>query len=205
MFAPAIGGREGPSPPERSSSAPRVRSRCGGPMSAFLDAAARHQPTADVRRLGPIAAIPLILALLAVGVASAERPSAVQRLSADDAARSGSLIRLLPHALGGTTLLEVQPAGEATLLAVSADGRQAAWQTESAMPRARSPSRAVTAHRFASSCPDCSPPDSRPMAPGSRSSTGAVRSGRSTPPPATPGRLPTDRSLARRSSPATAR
>ena len=95
-------------------------------MSAFIGAAARRHLTTDVRHLAPIAAIPLILALLAAGVASAERPSAVLRLSAEDAARSGSLIRLLPHVVGGATILEVQPAAEASLLAVSADGRQAA-------------------------------------------------------------------------------
>jgi hypothetical protein len=95
-------------------------------MSIFLGAAARHHTAADVRRIGPLAAIPLILALLAVGVASADRPSAVLRLSAEDAAHSGSLVRLLPHAIGGTTLLEVQPSVAASLLAVSADGRQAA-------------------------------------------------------------------------------
>jgi hypothetical protein len=95
-------------------------------MSAFLGAAARRHPTTHVRHLGPFAAIPVILALLAVGVASADRPSVALRLSAADAARSGSLIRLLPHPVAGTTLLEVQPAAAASLLAVSADGSQAA-------------------------------------------------------------------------------
>jgi hypothetical protein len=95
-------------------------------MSAFLGAAARRHPPADVRHVGSVAALLLILVLLAVGVASADRPTAALRLSGADAARSGSLIALLPHAVGGSTLLEVQPAAPASLLAVSADGSQAA-------------------------------------------------------------------------------
>jgi len=95
-------------------------------MSAFLGAAARRHPPADVRHVGSVLALPLILVLLAVGVASADRPTAALRVSAADAARSGSLITLMPHAVGGATLLEVQPATAASLLAVSADGSQAA-------------------------------------------------------------------------------
>lgn len=102
-------------------------------MSASLGAAApRHRPD-DVRRLGWLAVIPIILAMLAVGVASADLPSAALRLSAEDAARSGSTIRLLRHAVEGATLLEVQTAATSaatdravSLLAVSQDGSQVA-------------------------------------------------------------------------------
>jgi len=95
-------------------------------MSVFLGAPARRHSSADARHLGSLAALPLIFVLLAAGVASANRPSAALRLSAADAERSGSPIRLLPHAVGGSTLIEVQPAAAASLLAVSADGSQAA-------------------------------------------------------------------------------
>jgi hypothetical protein len=95
-------------------------------MPTVLDAPARHNPPAGVRHLGLLAATSFILVLLVVGSAYAERPSPVIRLSAADAASSGSLIRLLPRDVGGSTLLEVQPAAAARLLAVSADGSQAA-------------------------------------------------------------------------------
>lgn len=95
-------------------------------MSAFLGVAAPRHPSADLRHLGPVVALSLILLLLLGGVASADRPSSALRLSAADAARSGSLIRLLPHAVGGSILVEVQPAAAASLMAVSADGSQAA-------------------------------------------------------------------------------
>jgi len=93
------------------------------PLGAHL----RHQPPGDARRIALLAAIPLLLATVAVGVASAGLPSGIVRLSADDAARSGSLIRLVPHAVAGSRLVEVQ-AGDAAarLLAVSPDGGQVA-------------------------------------------------------------------------------
>lgn len=103
-------------------------------MSPLLGAHARHHPPNDIRRLGSLAAIPLIVAMLAVGSTSAGLPSAALRLSPADAARTGSTIHLLRHAVGGSTLLEVQPAATASaatdrgasLLAVSPDGSQVA-------------------------------------------------------------------------------
>jgi hypothetical protein len=102
-------------------------------MSASLGAPARRHPPGNARRLGSLAAIPLIMTLLAVGSATAELPSAALRLSAADAARAGSAIRLLRHPVGDTTLVEVQSSAlgtaagpDASLLAVSADGGQAA-------------------------------------------------------------------------------
>lgn len=95
-------------------------------MSALLvGAASRHQPV-DLRRFGPFAVVLLLLILLVTGVASADRPAAVLRVSAADAARSGSLVGLLPQAVGSASLLEVRAPGAGVLLAVSADGGQAA-------------------------------------------------------------------------------
>jgi hypothetical protein len=95
-------------------------------MSALLGAAALRHRRTDVRRFGPVVLIPLLLVMLAVGAASAERPTAVLRISAIDAARSGSLIGILPHPVGSSSLVEVQAPGAVVLLAVSADGAQAA-------------------------------------------------------------------------------
>ncbi len=94
-------------------------------MSALLGAAPRRRPRTDVRRVGPSVAIPLALVLLTVGVAAADRPTGALRVSAADAARAGSLIGFVPHDIGGARLVEVEaPSG--TLLAISADGGQAA-------------------------------------------------------------------------------
>ena len=96
--------------------------------------ARRHRPR-DARRLGSLAAATITLALLAVGVASADLSPAAIRRNAEDATRAGSAVRLLRHQVGGATLLEVQPAATApatastsgpTLLAISADGSQVA-------------------------------------------------------------------------------
>lgn len=95
-------------------------------MSVFLAAPVRRHPPAEIRRLASLAAISSLLAVLVVGMATAGRPSPVVRLSAADAARSGSLISMLPRHVGGSTLLEVEPPAAADLLAVSADGTQAA-------------------------------------------------------------------------------
>lgn len=95
-------------------------------MSVLLGAALRRHPRADVRRFGPLVLIPLLLALLAAGVASADRSTGALRISAADAARSGSLIRMLPRVVGSSSLVEVQAPGAAVLLALSADGGQAA-------------------------------------------------------------------------------
>jgi hypothetical protein len=91
-------------------------------MSSFHGVIARRQPRGDPR-IAAFAAIPIVLAALAVGVVSAGQVPGVTRLSAADAERAGATIRLLQHALGGSTLVEVEPpaAGE-SLLAVSPDG-----------------------------------------------------------------------------------
>lgn len=94
-------------------------------MSASQGAISRR-PVSDPR-VAVLAALPLVLALLATGVASADPPSGVVRLSAADAARSGTSIRLARQTVRGATLVEVEPSQEGmSLLAVSADGRAAA-------------------------------------------------------------------------------
>ena len=95
-------------------------------MSAVLDAAPRRDPLADLRRLGSLVLLFVVLFLLAVGAASADRPPAVQRVSAAEAVRSGSLIEILDHSIGGSRLVEVNGPGPNLLLAVAADGSQAA-------------------------------------------------------------------------------
>jgi hypothetical protein len=109
-------------------------------MSAYLDTLPRRRrPLGGAGHVASLAASPLILVGLVVlvglivGVVSADPPPAVIRLSAADAARAGSTISLVPHAVAGDTLLEVVPAagsGEAGpaahLLAVSPDGAAAA-------------------------------------------------------------------------------
>ena len=97
-------------------------------MFASLGARARHRSSFDFHRIALLAVIPPLVAIgLAVGLAAAELPSRIVRLSAEDAARSGSLIRLVPHAVAGSSLLEVQHGDDAMrLLAVSPDGAQVA-------------------------------------------------------------------------------
>jgi hypothetical protein len=98
-------------------------------MSATHGAIARRQAAGDIPRIAALAAVPLLLALLTVGIASAERPTGVTRLDAADAERAGSGIRLVPHAITSSSLVEVQAGAQAqglSLLAVSADGSQAA-------------------------------------------------------------------------------
>src|SRR6266508_3858553 len=98
-------------------------------MSTSHGAVARRQPAADIPRIATLAAVPLMLALLTVGIASAERPDGVTRLDAADAERAGSGIRLVRHTIKASTLVEVQAGAQAqglSLLAVSADGSQAA-------------------------------------------------------------------------------
>lgn len=97
-------------------------------MSASLDAPGRR-PTNQRLRLASLAALPLILALLVTGVASAERPSTAIRVSPADAARGGLTVGFIPHVLGASTLIEVHPSANGpasgpggSLLAVSADG-----------------------------------------------------------------------------------
>jgi len=96
-------------------------------MYLSLGGHARRQPPDEVRRIALLAAIPLLLAIFAAGVASADLPSRIVGLSAEDAARSGSAIGLVPHAVAGSSLLEVPTGDRATrLLAVSPDGAQVA-------------------------------------------------------------------------------
>lgn len=97
-------------------------------MSASLGAAVRRHPP-GLPHLASLAATPLILVVLAVGLASADRPATL-RISAAEAAQAGTALHLVPHPLGGSTLVEVKPpaSGAATgsLLAVSPDGGEVA-------------------------------------------------------------------------------
>jgi len=103
-------------------------------MPASLGAAkGGRRPHGGARPVGSLAAAPLILVLLIGGVASADPPSAAIRLSAADAARSGSTIDLVRHVVAGNVVLQVLPtlgseaAGlAANLLAISPDGTAAA-------------------------------------------------------------------------------
>jgi hypothetical protein len=91
-------------------------------MSSSEGGIARRQPRGDPR-IAAFAAIPIVLAALAVGVASAVPGPGVTRLSPADAERSGATIRLLPHGVGGSILVEVEPpAAGPSLLAVSPIG-----------------------------------------------------------------------------------
>jgi hypothetical protein len=95
-------------------------------MSTPFRAIARPLAPGD-RRLAALAATPIILAVLAVGVASADLPPGVVRLSAADAEAAGSTIRLLQQPVGGSTLVQVEPeAPGLTLLAISPNGTSAA-------------------------------------------------------------------------------
>ena len=91
-------------------------------MSSSKGVIARRHLRGDPR-IAAFAAIPIVLAALAVGVASARPAPGVTRLSAADAERSVATIRLLQRAVGGSTLVEVEPpAPGPSLLAVSPDG-----------------------------------------------------------------------------------
>jgi hypothetical protein len=82
---------------------------------------ARRHPAGDPR-IAAFAALPFILVLLVAGIASAELPSGVLRLSPADAERSGSVVRLVSRLIRGSTLVEVQPPTQGmSLLAVSPD------------------------------------------------------------------------------------
>ena len=99
-------------------------------MSALVGLALPRHPQIDARRFGSALVIPLLLAFLVAGATSAGRPPEVLRISAADAARSGALIGLLQHPAGSASLLEVRAPAPGTLLAVSADGSQAAVADE---------------------------------------------------------------------------
>jgi hypothetical protein len=95
-------------------------------MSAHRGALARPYPDGVVRILA-LVAIPLLVGFLAIGVVSAELPASVTRLSAADAERAGATIRVARRVIRDSTLVEVDPqATRLTLLAISADGTQAA-------------------------------------------------------------------------------
>lgn len=95
-------------------------------MSAPLGAIARRDPKGNPR-IAVYLAAPFILALLAVGVVSAELPSGVTRVSAADAERTGSAIHLLRQPVGDATLVQVEgPATGVRLLAVSPNGGRVA-------------------------------------------------------------------------------
>lgn len=95
-------------------------------MSASQGAIVRHRIAGDPR-IAVLAALPLIVTLLAAGVASADLPPGVIRLSPTEAERFGSVIHLVRRPVAGATLVEVDPPGPgASLLAMSSDGRVAA-------------------------------------------------------------------------------
>ena len=95
-------------------------------MSPYRGALARPHPYGFPAILG-LVSIPFLIGLLAIGVVAAELPVRVTRLSAADAERAGATIRVARRAVGDSTLVEVDPqAARLTLLAISADGRQAA-------------------------------------------------------------------------------
>ena len=95
-------------------------------MSASQGALSRRYPAGDPR-IVMIAALPIVAALLATGLTSAEPQSDVLRLSAADAERSASTISLVREAVAGSTLIEVDPPQEGSaLLAISASGRAVA-------------------------------------------------------------------------------
>ena len=95
-------------------------------MSASRGALARPHPYGVPRTLA-LVAIPLLVGMLAIGVVSAELPARVTMLSAADAERAGATIRVARRVVKGGTLVEVDPqATRLTLLAISANGTQAA-------------------------------------------------------------------------------
>jgi dipeptidyl aminopeptidase/acylaminoacyl peptidase len=95
-------------------------------VSTYRGALARPYPN-GVPRILAFVAIPLLVGSLAIGVVSAELPPSVTRLSAADAERAGATIRVARRLVHDSTLVEVDPqATRLTLLAISADGTQAA-------------------------------------------------------------------------------
>lgn len=91
-------------------------------MSASICSSLRRHSVGDPRIVA-LAALPVILGLLAVGVASADLPPGVMRLSPAEAERSGSIVRLAQRPVQGSTLVEIEPpSGGMRLLAVAADG-----------------------------------------------------------------------------------
>jgi hypothetical protein len=96
-------------------------------MSAFTGALARPHPAREMQRVALLVGVSAVILLLAAGIASAELPPGVTRLSAADAERAGATIGLVRHTIGASSVVEVRPqAAEMTLLAVSPDGSQVA-------------------------------------------------------------------------------
>ena len=136
-------------------------------MSASTCLGTRRSPGDP--RIVVLAAIPLILVLLAVGVASAELPTGVMRLTPADAERSGSIVRLIPQSVRGSVLVGVKPAsGGMSLLAVAQDGGTVALADQVGELSVRSPWRPPTAPSCGSRSPGCSPRPSPPTGPGWR-------------------------------------
>lgn len=95
-------------------------------MSSYKGALARRDLTGNPR-IAVYLALPLILGLLALSVMSSELPPGVARVSAAEAERTGTAIRLIRQPVGGSTLVRVEaPATGMSLLAVSADGTKVA-------------------------------------------------------------------------------
>ncbi len=90
-------------------------------MSASIYRRARHRSPGDPR-FAAVATLLFILVLLAAGVASADLPPGVTRLSPADADRSGMTVRLNRRSVAGAALVEVQPSMDGmSLLAVAPD------------------------------------------------------------------------------------
>jgi hypothetical protein len=95
-------------------------------MSTYQGASARRSPAGNPRTAAYLA-LPLILGLLAMSVMSSELPPGVARVSAAEAERTGSAIRLVQQPVGGSTLVQVEAATTGvSLLAVSAAGSKVA-------------------------------------------------------------------------------
>jgi hypothetical protein len=95
-------------------------------MSTSIGVTVRRHPPRD-HRIAAAASIPVVFALLAVGVASADLPSGVVRLSPADAERDGSTIRLLRQSIAGSAVAQVQTRSSGpSLLAISPAGDVAA-------------------------------------------------------------------------------
>jgi hypothetical protein len=95
-------------------------------MSASEGAMTRRHPAGNPR-IAAYLAVPTILALMAVGIVSAELPPGVTRVSAADAERTRSAIHLRREPVRGATLVQVETTTTGmSLLAVAADGSQVA-------------------------------------------------------------------------------
>lgn len=99
-------------------------------MSASEGAMTRRHPAGNPR-IAAYLVVPTILALMAVGIVSAELPPGVTRVSAADAERTGSAIHLRRQPVGGATLVGAEAAKtRMSLLAIAVDGTQVALADE---------------------------------------------------------------------------